>query len=537
MRPPSRLTRRDVLAATGLLATLASRDWLSAAETDDEPFQHGVASGDPLQDRVILWTRVTPMGPADEPAVRWVIARDPRLTRIVVRGETRAEARRDHTVKIDATGLDPATTYYYRFEARGTYSAVGRTRTLPAGDARHARLAFASCANLPAGVFNAYACIARRHDLDAVLHLGDYLYEFGNGSYGDGAALARIPQPDRETVSLADYRQRHAQYKRDFDLQAAHRQHPFICIWDDHEVANDAWSDGASNHDPGLGEGEWWLRKRVAIRAYLEWMPVRERAAPEEDRIYRSFRFGNLADLLMLDTRLAGRDSQVAGHRLAGGDSDAQDPALCNTARTLLGYEQEDWLDVRLRRSQSSGTRWRLLGQQVMLAPLSCDAGRSVLNVDQWDGYPAARRRLFDGLRDGGVDNLVVLTGDAHASFAAELRTDPWHDNTSRPLGIEFVTPAITSPGIEDDDEARRLGARLHRGSPHLRYIDLQRRGYGLLDLTPERVQGEIWHLDTVATPSRTEWMSAAFFSEPGDGRLHPTVTPSTGKLAADAAS
>jgi len=370
-----------------------------------------------------------------------------------------------------------------------------------------------------------------------VLHLGDYLYEFGNGVYGDGRPLGRLPQPDRETVSLADYRQRHAQYKRDFDLQAAHRQHPFICIWDDHEFANDAWHDGASNHDPELGEGEWWLRKRVAIRAYLEWMPVRERAVPEEDKIYRSFRFGKLADLLMLDTRLAGRDSQVNGHRLASGDSDARDPALCNGARTLLGYEQEDWLNAQLRRSQATGTHWRVLGQQVMLAPLSCDGGRSVLNVDQWDGYPAARQRLYNGLRDGQVDNLVVLTGDAHASFAAELRADPWRGDGGRPLGVEFVTPAISSPGIEDDDVARTLGARLQRGSPHLRHIELQRRGYGLLDLTPERMQAEIWHLDTVATPSRTEWMAAAFISEAGNGSLLPTWEPSAGKLAADPAT
>ncbi len=500
-----------MLAATGMLATLGWRDLLPAAEPEDFPFQHGVASGDPLPDRVILWTRVTPQQATDEPSVRWFIARDSRLTQIVARGEVRATALRDHTIKIDATGLEPGTTYYYGFETRGARSAMGRTKTLPAGTVRHARLAFASCANLPAGFFNAYACVAQREDIDAVLHLGDYLYEFGNGVYGDGRRIARIPSPNREIVSLADYRTRHAQYKRDADLQAAHRQHPFVCIWDDHEIANDTWRDGASNHDPEQDEGEWWLRRRSAIRAYLEWMPIRERAAPEEDRIYRRLPFGDLADLMLLDTRLVGRDAQTGCHRLAGGNCDARDTRLLDPARSLLGAEQEQWLDGQLRRSQARGARWRILSQQVMLAPLSADGGRSVLNLDQWDGYPAARQRLYRNLRDANIDNLVVLPGDAHASFAADL------DATT---GVEFVTPAISSPGIEDESEAVQLTQRLQRGSPHLQYIDLHRQGYGVLDLTPDRALGEIWHLETVASSSRTQWLAAAFACEAGSHRL-----------------
>lgn len=521
MRKAPTFSRRELLAATGLLATLGWRDLLSAAESEDVPFHHGVASGDPMPDRVILWTRVTPLRTDEETSVRWIVALDPRLAQVVARGEVRATALRDHTVKIDAGGLQPGTTYYYAFEARGARSPVGRTKTLPAGKVRHGRLAFASCANLPAGVFNAYACIAARDDLDAVLHLGDYLYEFANGIYGDGSALGRIPIPNHEAVSLADYRQRHAQYKRDPDLQAAHRQHPFLCIWDDHEIANDAWRDGAANHDPVDGEGEWWLRKRSAIRAYLEWMPIRERPAPDAERIFRRLPFGDLADFMLLDTRLVGRDAQASCHRLASGDCDARDPLLRDPSRSLLGAEQEAWLDTEMQGSQRRGTRWRILAQQVMLAPLSTDGGRSLLNLDQWDGYPAARQRLYDGLRQANIDNLVVLTGDAHASFAADLIDDHAPRGAEPSVGVEFVTPAISSPGIEDDREAAQLTQRLQRGSPHLRHIDLQRRGYGVLDLTRDRALAEIWHLETVASRSDSQWLAARFACEAGSGRLH----------------
>jgi len=534
---PSRISRREFIVATGLLATVGSRELWSAAEADESPFQHGVASGDPLQDRVILWTRVTPPFPADEIDVSWRIARDPGMSRVVAQGRSVAGVQRDYTVKLDVDGLEPGTTYYYRFEARGAQSPSGRTRTLPIGRVDHARLAFLSCANLPAGLFNAYACVARRHDLDAVLHLGDYLYEFGNGLYGDGRALGRIPQPDREIVSLADYRRRHAQYKRDADLQAAHRQHPFICVWDDHEVANDAWKDGAANHDPDQGEGDWWLRKRAAMRAYLEWMPVRERGTMDEPRLYRELRFGDLADLEMLDTRLIGRDRQAGTHPLQGGDYDARDPQVLDPARSMLGLQQEIWLDGRLALSQQRGATWRLIGQQVMLAQLSGDGGRSVMNLDQWDGYACARSRLFTSLRDARIDNLVVMTGDAHASFAAELQEDPWLRGDATPArGIEFVTPAVSSPGVEDDAQAQRLGARLGSGSPHLKYIELQQRGYGLLDLTRERVQGEIWHVETVDRPSDREVLAAAFGSAAGESRLQRVSGASAAKSAQDPA-
>ena len=299
----------------GSAAAAASLPWLGACARwpglDDGSglFRHGVASGDPLSDRVILWTRVTP--PPDAPRsipVRWVLAEEPDLGDVVASGSLVAGPTRDYTVKIDVDGLEPGRSYYYRFDARGVGSPVGRTRTLPTGSPDRLRLAFCSCASHAWGSFNGYRLIARRAELDCVLHLGDYIYEHGNGTYGDGAALGRIPEPDKEIVSLADYRTRYAQYRRDPDLQEVHRQHPFIAIWDDHEFANDAWRDGALNHQPD--EGPWQERRNNALRAYLEWMPIREVAAGRAGQGWRHFRFGDLADLLVLETRLE-RDRPV----------------------------------------------------------------------------------------------------------------------------------------------------------------------------------------------------------------------------------
>ncbi len=274
-------SRRKFLAASAAVAaagSVAAHDGRRTAS-----FQHGVASGDPLHDRVILWTRVTSDRWYDDIDVKWQVARDPKMRRIVATGRTNTNIWRDFTVKVDVDGLDDARTYYYQFSAKGERSPVGRTRTLPRGRVDAARLAVVSCSNLPAGLFNVYALIAQRGDLDAVLHLGDYIYEYGNGTYGDGALLGRTPLPDKEIITLADYRQRHAQYKSDPDLQAVHQQHPFICVWDDHEITNDAWKDGAENHNPELGEGEYSVRKRAAIRAYFEWMPIREWAHRPDD--------------------------------------------------------------------------------------------------------------------------------------------------------------------------------------------------------------------------------------------------------------
>jgi alkaline phosphatase D len=513
--------RRFLQGGLALLAGMAGAGRGTArVEPPPGAFVHGVASGDPLADRVILWTRLS--GAEGTTPVEWRIARDPELGRPVQEGSVPALAIRDYTVKVDVTGLDPGTTYYYGFRSRGHESSRGRTRTLPVGPTERVRLAFASCSNLPSGFFNAYRLMARRADLDAVLHLGDYLYEYANGTYGDGRALGRVPEPDREIVTLADYRTRHAQYKRDPDLQEVHRQNPFVAVWDDHEITNNAWRDGAQNHD--ASEGDWRARREAAVRAYLEWMPVREAFDGSRARLQRSFRFGDLADLVMLDTRLHGRDAQL---------EQGQQPDPEDRERSLLGRDQEAWLGATLAASQRDGVRWRVLGQQVMLAPLRGRDGGSG-NPDAWEGYPGSRERLRASLERDGVRDVVCLTGDVHSSWAFELPRYPYARDPERAAapawGVEFATPGITSPGRYAPPEAIVRARELLAEHPHLRWVDLHRRGYALLDLDRERAQAEWYFVESIEEPRSAEVFGRAFRTRHGESRLVPSASPSLGR-------
>jgi alkaline phosphatase D len=520
------LSRRDFIAL-GTIGALSPQ--VLSAQAPGRVFQHGVASGDPLQDRVVLWTRVTVPGPAAEG--RWLVAEDPRLTRVVARGTFATAVTRDFTVKIDAGGLAAGRTYYYAFEAGGERSPIGRTRTLPSGRVDAFRMALATCASYPHGYYNAYAHIAARADLDLVLHVGDYIYEYQRGEYVSplpAVAAARAVLPMHELLSLADYRTRYSLYRRDPDLQEMHRQHAFVCVWDDHESANDAWREGAENHQPERDEGDWGARKRGAIHAFHEWMPIRDTGTPE--RIYRGFRIGELADLVMLDTRLIGRDRQVPA-KIKGTDDDAiavDDPRLSDPSRTLLGAAQEAWLEREIATSVSRGARWQFLGQQVMMAQLSASRGRTIRNADQWDGYPAARARLFESLRRHRA-SAVVMAGDFHASFASELAADPWGASApAESVAVEFLTPAISSgAAIPDPARAAAAAADLLANSPHVKYADFNRRGYTLLDVRPDRVQGEIWHVDTVERRVAGEALASAYVVERGRAALMPTTTPS----------
>jgi alkaline phosphatase D len=495
-----------------------------AHPSPDDVFAHGVASGDPLPDAVILWTRVSAPAVAHGPiAVTYRVARDPELAELVLEGQLSTGPELDYTLKVDATGLEPGVVYYYQFAAFGRRSVVGRTRTLPNGHVEALRVAVASCSNYPYGYFNAYRLIAERDDLDLVMHLGDYLYEYANGDYGDGAPLDRIPDPEHEIVTLEDYRRRHAQYKSDPDLQAAHRQHAFITVWDDHESANDAFKDGAQNHQPE-SEGDWALRKAAAIQAYHEWMPIRELTPDNFERIYRSFEVGDLADLILLDTRLIGRDAQVA------------DPcdfaSLADPSRTLLGPEQQAWLFDGLQASQARGARWRLLGQQVMFGQLLNVLAQPVcvFNTDQWDGYAASRAAVLDLLERRAIDNVVILTGDIHSSWALDVTTDPFDPAVYDPASgrgsraVELIAPAVTSPGIDDPAQAAAFAAALTATHPHLKFVELYRRGYLSLEITHERVRAEWHHVRTISEPSSEEDIAATLEVRAGDNHLTPQV-------------
>ena len=476
-------------------------------------FQHGVASGDPLLNRVIIWTRISTMGGDDVIPVDWFISDEPTMSRILQRGTTSTNAGFDYTVKVDVTRLDPNTTYYYRFAVRGSLSPIGRTKTLPVGSIDRLRFAVASCSNYPYGYFNAYRAIARRADLDVVLHLGDYIYEYANGQYGDGTPLNRIPSPNKEIVTLADYRQRYAQYRTDADLQEAHRQHPWIVVWDDHESTNDAYVDGAENHTPAT-EGDWSTRRAVAIQAWFEWLPVREN--PYLDgQIYRNFRFGNLMDLVMLDTRLEGRSQQVASNN----------PAIASPNRTLISSEQESWFFSQLNNSRDRGTRWRFVGQQVMMSQLLGTDGP--LNTDQWDGYLASKTRFLQHLATNSIQNAVILTGDIHSSWGNEITANPF-TGSYQAQAVEFVTPAITSPGIDDRAQATGFQAQISATHPHVKYIELFRRGYLLIDLDRDRAQAEWYHVRTITQRSNEEELGRVLRTASGESKLAVTTSAST---------
>jgi alkaline phosphatase D len=539
-----KLNRRDFIAA--LAAAGLAGPGLTLADvsgTRAPAFRQGVASGDPLHDRVILWTRITPPQRSGSVAVQWRISRDRNLRNPVAAGAVATDAGRDFTVKIDAAGLEPGQTYYYGFKCEGVDSPRGRTRTLPVGNADALRFAVVSCSNFPYGYFNAYRRIASRNDLDFVLHLGDYLYEYEQGEYANPLLLAlREVQPTNEIVTLSDYRLRHALYKTDPDLQELHRQHPMIAVWDDHESANDAWRDGAENHNPELGEGEWSVRKAAAQRAYDEYMPIR-RSTAGVSQIYRQFRVGDFADVIMLDTRLQGRDLQAA---FKGAPAlPMNDPTIADPNRTLLGYDQEAWLYSALSASQARGARWRFIGQQVMMAQLAAPGtnGATTLNPDQWDGYAPARQRLFRHLADNHIANNVVLTGDIHSAWCNDLAFNPWNGALYNPasgsgaLGVEFVTPAVSSPGpIPDPAQAVPTASVLRATSPHMKYVDLYQRGYVLVDADESRVQGEIWHVPTIDSPNAGERFSAGFFSATDNNGLKPASGPSPTRLEAEPA-
>lgn len=502
------LSRRNFLRSTGALGAATLPLACSGEETGEERdnldrytydgplgpetlFQHGVASGDPLQDAIILWTRVSTEKLDEAVEVWWEIGTDREFNKRVAVGTVTTNGDVDFTVKVDVTGLQAGKTYYYRFMSLGRTSPPGRTRTAPAGDVKRLRFGVTSCSSFAHGYFHAYRDLAQELDLDAILHLGDYIYEYGTGQYGD----VRSYEPEHEILTLEDYRMRHAQYKRDPDVQAVHRQHPFITVWDDHETADNSYADGAENHDPTT-EGDWATRKGAGIKAYIEWMPIR---GGEDGKIFRSFSYGNLADLVFLDTRLWGRDEQD-GKLL--GEAPVEEPG-----RSLLGDDQETWLDDQLKTSQAT---WRIVGQQVMMAFLksqgapNSEGGGVLVNHDQWQGYPGSQRRFMSLLADNQIDNVVVLTGDIHSGWGCDLTPDPNNTDFYDPatgkgsLAVEFVTSAVTSPGFPAGIDTVVKNALVE--NPHIKYSNVTQRGFFILDLDAQRAQAAWYVYDDIET-------------------------------------
>ncbi len=511
------LSRRQFLwsaAASSVLLPELLAAQAAAPSEGSSIFRHGVASGDPLTDRVMLWTRISPWAGASHPMdVDWRIATDEQLTQVVQHGTAQARGERDFTVKVDAGGLKPGRHYFYAFDHAGQRSPVGRTRTLPAGSVDRLSLALVCCSNYPAGYFNVYRAVANRPDLDAVIHVGDYIYEFENGVYGEGSTLLRIPEPRREAVTLSDYRIRYATYRSDADLQAAHAQHPFIVVWDDHELSNDAWAGGAKNHNPELGEGDWATRRAGAYRAYLEWMPIRE-TTDRDIHLYRSFRFGDMADLVMLDTRGL-RDQQVVADDIDG---------LVDPRRTLLGERQRRWMFDELRSSQRDGRAWRILGQQIMFAAAALPR-RPVLLPDAWDGYQAERSRVLDFIAAERIRDVAILSGDIHSSWGFDVPKNPWDgyhkDTGAGSLAVEIVAPAISSAPLFTTDALLKAGEPGLRSSlPHLKFLEGDSNGYVLLDVTRERLNADWYFVPTVSKRTAAETRAAGVVCERGSSHL-----------------
>lgn len=582
------VTRRDFLAisAKGIGAAVISYGLMGCSNSDDDnsvpaQFLHGIASGDPMQDAVILWTRVTPDSAGDV-KVSWQVASDAAFSQLVTTGEMITNANRDYTVKVDARGLRAGQNYFYRFMTGDKTSVVGKTRTLPEGEVSSVKLAVMSCANFPAGYFNVYELAAAQNELDAVVHLGDYIYEYARGGYAseNAAKLGREVLPANELLSLSDYRTRYGQYRSDASLQKLHAKVPFITVWDDHEVANDTWRDGAENHNEG--EGTFAARKEAALQAYFEWLPIRPWREGNHEEIYRSFSYGNLVDLHMLDTRVLARDKQLDYVDYMDATTGAFDGErfradVTSTSRTLLGLTQLLWLQGTLL--QATGT-WQVLGQQILMGKMSLpaaiatqqmsipqfamlgalaklaaraaandptltaaelqylQANQALLtpeviallqlpsipyNLDAWDGY-AYEREVILGTAKSKNHNLVVIAGDTHNAWANELK-----DVNGNTVGVEFATSSVSSPGLEyylnlPAEQIPATEAAIVDLVPDLKYTNLKDRGFMTLTFTKDAVRSDWHYVSTILTKEFEEASSRRFSAITKVGK--PSINP-----------
>ncbi len=467
------------------------------------PFYHGVASGDPLPDRVIIWTRVTPEDSLASIDVKWELAEDASFSSVYKSDSITTSPARDYSVKIDVDGLKPGQVYFYRFTALGRASIVGRTKTTPVDAQDSLKFAVVSCANWEWGYFNPYDKIADRPVLDAVLHLGDYIYEYGKGRYGD-TTIGRINIPPYEIVSLKDYRTRHSLYRLDKGLRRIHQQHPFISIWDDHEVANNSTVTGAQNHQPE--EGDYQARKAAARQTYYEWMPIRE-----SSELYRSYSFGPLADVIMLDERLAGRDPEI---------TDINNPDLKKEDRTMLGATQLAWFEDQLKSSKAT---WKLIGNQVIFSDMYLEAvyPKMPRNLDSWDGFPVEKKKIIDFIAQNKIKDIIITAGDTHASWAIEAAVDV--KNAYKPFAVEFGTTSVSSGNGNErkpDDTVKLAEQALIKQNPHVKYVNDRDHGYLLLTLYPTKTKAEWFYVESLRTPETKEYLAKKYEVEKGSTKL-----------------
>ena len=442
----------------------------------------------------------------------WSISTDKNLEETLKSGSFTTDGEKDYTIKIDVTGLEPDTYYYYQFEALGKKSPIGRTKTAALGPVDQIQFAVVSCSNFEAGYFNALGRIAALEDLDAVLHLGDYIYEYPVGRYGD-TTLGRHHLPNKEILEIQDYRTRYSQYRLDQDFQSAHQMHPFITIWDDHEITNNAYKTGAQNHQPDE-EGDYNVRKAIAKQVYYEWLPVR---ANEGQHLYRKINYGNLVDLIMLDERLAGRSPQADSINQANFKS---------PERSMLGKEQLNWFKDQL---QNSNAQWKVIGNQVIFSKLDISAlgWRGALNFDAWDGYPAEQDDMIGFLKENAIENVIFVTGDTHRAWAFEVAEtiDAYKADSTASVAVEFGSTSITSANTDESVgmdtvlmiEKRSMDPNFN---PHMKYNNQHDHGYILLNITPEQATAQFRVVNTIKQQSNQEKVDATAIVKSGSHDL-----------------
>jgi len=557
----NQITRRGILGALAVSTAAACsapkpESFQSNAKGQKGSFAHGIASGDPALDAVILWTRVTPDNPeAGQIELIWEIDQDSDFKTLANSSTVTANAATNWTAKVDATGLDPDTWYYYRFRLGDTVSPTGKTRTLPQGQVDELSFAVVSCANWQHGLFNVYDHIARQDHFDALLHLGDYFYEYSADSYGDTPAgkMGRLHEPPHEIVSLDDYRTRHAQYRTDANLQAATANMPLICIWDDHETSNDSWATGAENHQEN--EGDWGARKANAMRAYYEWMPIREpRPGRAREDIFRSYEWGDLLTLVSLETRLVARGEPIIADDYFDRftSQEAVDTFLMDVVadpeRDMLGPVQTDFVAKALQRSKAAGKPWRVLANQVIMGRLNTpdmtpyvteDVLQNIekdwagvrpfiekskyglpVYLDSWDGYPVARENFFTRLESEGINDVLVLTGDAHEYWVNDLTT-----NAGDKIGMELVTTSVSSETLAKymGSTVRDYALLMTQANEDVRYYNAEFNGYIDLQFTRKKAQARFVAVNSVLSDNYDSFETARFTIRPSKNTIKAT--------------
>ncbi len=461
-------------------------------DSTKRPFYHGVAAGDSRATSFVIWTRVTPQDSIDSIKVQWFVALDSDKSQVVRQGRALALARNDFTVKVLVDSLKPWTQYAYWFKTCDNrvvsccrFSDTGRVKTTPADSqfVQNINFAFFTGSNYNAGFFNAYCAVARNKEIDFAIHTGDYIYEYGNNVYGRNPK--RWLMPDKECVTLEDYRERYSHYRLDTCLRKAHEAFGWYTIWDDHEVANDSWRGGAQNHQ--RDEGNYFVRRANAFRAYFEWIPIRNN---KDTSVIRAFSVGRLAYMIFLDTRHHHRDYQRLN--------------LSDTNKTMLGKDQLNWLFSQLLYAQARAYRWIVVVQQLMFSPLLVN--HKIVNYDGWDSYPYERRKILRFIYEHNLKNVIFVGGDLHTSWINGLYLNPEHYHGRRHdtlVSFEFITPSITSPSANWIMTILAKFASKTKNYSYIRYVNLHRKGYLELSLFPDKVIAKYYYVRTIQRPDR----------------------------------